>query len=247
MGESLRGSLWESMRELLGDSKIEIQHTWMCGQQDSYWIAFYLFCRDVVGVKYNSEKSAHLDLWANIARSSGWWYPYEGVCIICERPKHVRMDSQERIHDYSLPAVEFRDGWRVYAIHGVRVPEKYVLTPADKINPEEVLKESNAEIRTAVIKKCGFAHFRKHINSKVVSSSNNNELIEFDLGNQMKVRGLLVRWTDKHDSKETILPVPRTREQFESTGDVPSDIDDCESVRKWTLFAKQEDTFVAET
>ncbi len=239
--------MWASLWDSLGDSKTQIQSTFFWGQQDAYWIAFYKFCRDVVGIKYQKDKSEVLDLWAEIAESCMWFWPYDDVCIISNRPSTVRMDQRDRIHDYNLPCVEFRDGWKVYAIHGVRVPEKYILTQIEKINPSEVLKESNAEVRTAVIKKCGFGHFRKHLKSKIVSSSNNNELIEFDLGDSMIVRGLLVRWTDKHDSKETILPVPRTREQFQSTGDIPDDINDCEQVRKWTVYAGNGDHFLAET
>lgn len=247
---SLEASLRDSLRDSLeasGDSKVEVHYTSFWGQQDSYWIAFYKFCRDVVGVKYEKKDSEVLDLWADIAESAMWFWPYENICIVSERPSSVKMDVRRRIHSLDSAAVTFRDGWSVYAIHGVRVPEKYVLTPAYKIDPKEVLKESNAEVRTAVIKKCGFDHFRKHLDSKLISASNGNELLEFDLGASMKVRGLLLRWIDKHDSKETILPVPRTLEQFKKTGDVPDDINDCEQVRRWTLHLTKDEELVNES
>lgn len=229
------------------DSKIKIQTTYFWGQQDSYWIAFYKFCRDVIGIKYENKKSDILDLWGDVAESAMWFWPYEGICIVSERPSVVRMDKRGRIHSLDLPAVSFRDGWSVYAIHGVRVPMKYIITAPDKIDPKEVLSESNAEIRTAVIKKCGFGRFRQHLKNNIISKANGNELIEFDLGNDMKVRGLLLRWADKHDSKETVLPVPRTKEQFEKTGDIPDDINDCEQVRKWTMGLKKSDQLIIET
>ena len=159
------------------------------------------------------------------------------------------MDAQERIHDYDKPCVEFRDGWKIYAIHGSHVPEKYILTPKDQIDPKEVLKETNSEVRMAVIKKCGFEHFKKHLPTQTISQCSSADLLEFDLG-EAKVRGLLVKWDDKFEkNKQTIIPVPTTHEQFAGVDKdcIPENINDAEQVRRWTLGLDNKAELVQET
>jgi hypothetical protein len=60
---------------------------------------------------------------------------------------------------FSLSSVnsEYPDGWGVYAIHGVRVPAKYVTTAADQIDAAEILQERNGDVRMAVIRKGSFS------------------------------------------------------------------------------------------
>lgn len=41
----------------------------------------------------------------------GWIIPYEQVCIVCDRPRHVRLDDANQLHAMSEPAIEFADGW----------------------------------------------------------------------------------------------------------------------------------------
>jgi Leucine-rich repeat (LRR) protein len=55
----------------------------------------------------------------------GWIFPFEKICFVCDRPRHLRFDSQNRLHAEGEPAIEFADGWNFYYNHGVRLPEKY--------------------------------------------------------------------------------------------------------------------------
>src|SRR5208283_4333373 len=80
--DTLRDSLWDSIRvNLDGFSWGTLSEQWY-GQTDSYWISFNLFCRDVIGMKYESQESGDLDLWRDIARSACWWWPYKNFCVI---------------------------------------------------------------------------------------------------------------------------------------------------------------------
>jgi len=76
-------------------------------------------------------------------------------------------------------------------------------------------------------------NLKAYVHPSVRESVEINELIEFDLGNSLTVRALHLNWIDRFSRKETVLPVPRTREQFGN--DCPANINDCESVRLWTL------------
>ncbi|MBD0310844.1 MAG: leucine-rich repeat domain-containing protein, partial [Microcoleus sp. T1-bin1] len=55
----------------------------------------------------------------------GWIFPLEKICFVCDRPRHLRFDSQNRLHAEGEPAIEFADGWNFYYYHGVKLPEQY--------------------------------------------------------------------------------------------------------------------------
>ena len=145
-----------SLGASLEKAKVEYESTYFWGQMDSYWIAYYLFCRDILGVKYDTEKSRHLDLWRDVARSCGWWWCYENYVIVCERPAVVNMephDGAERLHCEDGPAVVFRDGWSVYAIHGIVVPENLIMDPGS-ITVEQIEAERNETVRNWMMANC---------------------------------------------------------------------------------------------
>ena len=53
--------------------------------------------------------------------------PYEKVCLVCDRPRHVRLDDDNQLHAMSEPAIEFADGWHSgYYQHGQQLPPDVV-------------------------------------------------------------------------------------------------------------------------
>jgi internalin A len=52
----------------------------------------------------------------------GWIFAFEKICIVCDRPLHLRFDSENRLHGEGLPAIEFADGWNLYFHHGIKIP-----------------------------------------------------------------------------------------------------------------------------
>ena len=57
-----------------------------------------------------------------VARSAGWWWAFRDVAVLTERPIALHRDAAGRLHNPSGLAIEYSDGWGVYALHGVRVP-----------------------------------------------------------------------------------------------------------------------------
>ncbi len=76
------------------------------GQQDASWIAYYDMLERLGFARYLSSDRNHFDDWAALARSCGWWWPGEDVCVVVERPAAV-VTAEGRLSD-----VEYRDGWR---------------------------------------------------------------------------------------------------------------------------------------
>jgi len=186
------------------------------GQCEGYWISFYCFCEHL-GVSYSKESTRLLHLWERLAKSSFVWAPFSEYCFVSDRPSKIRVNQQNLLHHFDLPAVEFADGYKRYFIHGTRIPEYFVLTPKEKIDPKKIFAERNAEVRMRVIQKVGASLYKKmkskNIDSCSLSEDKNNTLLEMDIGGAM-VRGLRVTWTDKFSDKETFLPVPTERADF---------------------------------
>jgi hypothetical protein len=85
------------------------------GQQDASWIAYYDGLRRLGLARYEPDDTDHFDDWADLARSCGWWWPDERVCVVVERPAVVRTEpvTGTRHEEVRIrrDGVEYRDGW----------------------------------------------------------------------------------------------------------------------------------------
>ena len=235
--DQVRAQVWAQVRDQVRSQVGKCGY----GLHDANWLGFYDFFKSELSL----ECCAKLIPLMNLSEHCGWWWPFNDAVILTEKPTSLHHDSQFRLHHLDKPAMLYHDGWGIYAIHGVRVPEYYILTPAEGIDVAKALQEPNSSVRMAVIKKIGFLRLKEKLPTKTVSKTQSADLLEFDLG-EIKVRGLHVKWDDKFlNHLETIIPVPRTKEQFGE--DCPENIDDAEQVRKWTLWMKQDETFEIET
>lgn len=135
--------------------------TWY-GQHDADWVAHYEVHRRVAGAQFSAADAAQLDLWATLARSCGWWWPRDDVCVVAERPSVVRTEpvpgngyGEARLHDADGPAVVFPDGWAVHSWHGTRVPSWVIDGPT----VEQIAAERNVEVRRCAIERLGWGAF----------------------------------------------------------------------------------------
>jgi len=197
----------------LGGKNIFIP-TWLWGQQDAYWIAFYLFTEQVLKIKYDSEKSQQLKLWSDLAKSCGWWYPYKGVCIICERPEIVKWEYREnmppRLHCSDGPALLFRDGWEVHYWKGLRLNKRVIEQP-ETITVEEIDKERNLEIKRAKLEINGFENYIKNSGAKEINRDEYGVLYHRDgfYNDEPLALVRVINSTPEHDGtkKEYFIPV----------------------------------------
>ena len=163
----------ETVGDTVGDSGY--------GQHDAAWLAFYEYMRDIVGL---ADQTAALGgLW-EIAQSAGWWLPHEHICWITERTSRVCRDEQGQVHRDAGPAVAYRDGWSIFALHGVRVPRALVMTPAERCDAREwVINQPNAEIRREAVRKIGIERICMELGAtRIDRRGDEYELLLLDLG-----------------------------------------------------------------
>jgi hypothetical protein len=65
--------------------------------------------------RYQPADLDHLGYWAALARSCGWWWPGEGVCVVVDRPEVARTEPVPGTwHDevrLRPDGLRYRDGW----------------------------------------------------------------------------------------------------------------------------------------
>jgi hypothetical protein len=77
-----------------------------------------------------------------------------GAAFLCGRPEYIKRDEQNRLHCEDGPAIRWKDGYCNYFWHGVSVPEKLIERP-DEITKEDLINETNAEVRRGMMEKLG--------------------------------------------------------------------------------------------
>ena len=153
-----------------------------CGY-DSGWTAFYDFFQRI-GIEY--EKECNFSIWRDFIFESGVFATvlYENVAFVCVRPCIVERNSDGNLHCVDGPAIAWGDGYEEYALNGVWMPKKFVMTQAEKLNPSIILKEKNAEVRREIVRKIGIERICTELNAKCIDKSTDGmyELLILDLG-----------------------------------------------------------------
>ena len=71
-------------------------------------------------------------------------------CMVSDRPLFIHRDEENRPHCETGPFCQWRDGWALYYIHGVRVTRQIVEFP-ETLTVERIREEENAEVRRVMI------------------------------------------------------------------------------------------------
>jgi hypothetical protein len=102
------------VRTALASDPSQLPVCWY-GQHDAAWIAYYDALRRLGLARYQPDDLEHLDAWAALARSCGWWWPGEDLCVVVDRPDLARTEPLPgTCHDevrLRPGGVRYRDGW----------------------------------------------------------------------------------------------------------------------------------------
>ncbi|MFD4946287.1 DUF6745 domain-containing protein [Streptomyces sp. NPDC058409] len=116
------------------------------GQHDAAWLAAF------------DGRGERLDGLAEVARHAGWWWPYERVVVISERPEALHRDEAGRLDRGDGPALAYRDGFALHAWRGMPVPADF-LAELNSLTPERIREEENAELRRVMLEFYGYDRY----------------------------------------------------------------------------------------
>jgi hypothetical protein len=153
------------------------------GQHEAGWLSFYRFFRVVCGLRVETDKLKGIN---TVAENAGWWLPHANICWISERHNILSRNDGGRLHKDEAPALQYPDGFSIYALNGVRMKAEYVLPPAEKLDPALVLKETNVDVRRELLRKIGIERYMAVTKHKVLDTQGDYELLSIDLTPEIK-------------------------------------------------------------
>lgn len=135
------------------------QRWWNSYQGGNMWAAFPAYlaaARDVLGLRLPEHKK--YQSWEDCALHGGFRVTHEEFCIVSDFPMQIHKDAQNRPHNDRGPSHEWRDGWKLYHIHGVRI-DGWIIEQPERITVQAIDAERNAEVRRIMIEKYGTARY----------------------------------------------------------------------------------------
>src|SRR4029077_20076377 len=91
-----------------------------------------------------------LDPVIKLAENCGWIYPCKKYCHASDKYIKLNLDERNMPHSLNDAAFEFSDGYSIYCVHGVKVPE-YLIRRPEELTILKIQEEKNVEIRRIMI------------------------------------------------------------------------------------------------
>ena len=114
LGDQLLGQLGgQLVDQLLGQLVDQLGGwwSWACaGQHFVPWVAWLRFGQHIGASLSPSFALDGLDGLSD----AGWWWPYEGVVVLTERPITLSRDPDGRLHSTTRQAIGYSDGWGIW-------------------------------------------------------------------------------------------------------------------------------------
>lgn len=117
-----------------------------------------------------------INLWQQMNKACHWWFPFRNTLILSDRHSQLHVDGRGRPHNTQGPAVEYRDGWKLYAWKGIMVPEQIIEQP-ETITANGIMKETNTEIRRTMVDIIGIEKFILDSKSKTLDEQGEYSLL----------------------------------------------------------------------
>ena len=139
---------------------------WPCGGQFNApymaWVESLCAC----GADFRNLQQL-TEPYAAVAESVGYWWAHDNFIIACDRPRVIRLDDQQRPHCGNAAAIEWRDGFKLHAWHGVAVPANVIEAPAT-ITVEQIKNEAGVEIRRIMRERYGEGRYLVDSGARVI-------------------------------------------------------------------------------
>jgi len=173
VGESVWASVRDSVRESVRESiKLSIY-----GQHEASFYCFYDYMNQVLKLKEQTKKLEGLSL---TAQNSGWFLPLKDICFISERHDVCKLKNK-KLHCDGGPSVHYPDGFSIWALNGVLVPQWLAETKDTELDPRKIIEIQNAEIRREFIRKVGIERIEYKLSSKTIEQDRVYALIDLTL------------------------------------------------------------------
>ncbi|GAB2879261.1 DUF6745 domain-containing protein [Streptomyces mayteni] len=210
--------LWESTAPLVDRIRARIVEEAAAGRADEPRVRLLLL--DAVLGQHEAAWLSALDTGpesplhglAEVARTSGWWWPYAEVAVVSERPTELHRDEAGRLDRGDGPALAYPDGFALYGWRGLPVPAEF-LDRLGTLTPAVIRGEENAELRRVMLEHYGYDRYLRESDAEPVHRDETGVLWRIPLvGDEDVVMVEVVNSTPEPDgtSRTYWLRVPPT-------------------------------------
>jgi uncharacterized protein DUF6745 len=164
----------------LGDRVRAVTHDALGGQHDAAWLAVFDGLREC----FPDFAFPGLAELGEVARHIGWWWPYERVALLSERPSELYRDDHSRLHNGDGPALTYADGFALHAWRGMPVPADFVggLGPGgSRLDVRRINDEENAELRRVMLEIYGYDRYLREVGAQPLDQDETGVLWEIEL------------------------------------------------------------------
>ena len=174
VGDSVRDSVWASVWASVWDSVgasvrafvgASVGDSVLYCQHDAGWQGWADYMETVLLVDI-PQKEKYLQ-WKSLVESCGMIICRRGWVGVCDRPAELHLDENRILHSADGMAVKYRDGFGVYAWHGVRVDAQTIFFP-ETLTVEQVDAEVDMERRRVKIERMGVSKYLQQSGAKVL-------------------------------------------------------------------------------
>jgi len=171
--DSAEASVWDSVEASVGA---------YFNLSDYSWTAFY-DCFSRIGIL----KHDNFNMWLKILRSGvSESLQYNGLCIVCRNPINIHRNTTGQVHCEGAPAILFKDGFAIWKLNNVVVPQWLAETPHKNISAAKIHEIKNAEARREFVRKVGIERICLELDAKVLDSREHYDLLLLDTGDNQK-------------------------------------------------------------
>ena len=122
------------------------------------WAAYHSFLRSAFPARRLPTGQGLISAMIDVARECGWCWLYADIAIVADRPALIKLDATGGLHAEDGPALAYRDGFSIHALHGVRV-ERWMIDRPGRITVADVESQTNAEVRRALVERMGHQRY----------------------------------------------------------------------------------------
>jgi hypothetical protein len=166
----------------------------------------------LIGVNFDDKQLAGFEAWKSITHECHWFYPFLDFCLVSDKPTEIHRDERNNLHNLTGPALGYRDGWGVYAAHGVRLSSEIIEHP-ETITVEQIDHQPNAEIRRVMVERYGMERFLTDAGAKLIHGDECGQLYRREMGDDEPIVAVrVVNSTPEPDGTRHVyfLRVPPT-------------------------------------
>lgn len=154
----VRAKVWTKVRDKVRTEVRVCIWPYIDGHFSANWFSFYEYMHNEFGVQYDDnyetyKKSLDFEL----------IYPLDDICIVSRKPIEINLTKDE-LHADLKPAVLYADGFAIWSLNGVSVPQWLAETRDRDIDPCRIKEITNAQQRVEFVRKVG----RERIAAKTV-------------------------------------------------------------------------------